>query len=144
MLFSYPDATGVKTGYTKKAGRCLVSSAKRNGMELICVVLNEQDHYQVSKQLLDNAFDTYKLVKVINSKKFDYKIPNKDKTKYYNLTINEDLILPIGKNEKLSVETILPKCFESHLDNNQKVGEIKIYASKQLIFSQNIYTLIND
>ena len=144
MLFSFQDATGVKTGFTKKAGRCLVSSAKRNGMELICVVLNEQNHYEVSKKLLNDAFETYRLIKVIDSKKFDYSIPNKSKSKYYKLTINEDLVLPIGKNEKFSVETVLPQYFENHLDKNQKVGEIKIYASKQLIFSQNIYTLIND
>jgi D-alanyl-D-alanine carboxypeptidase len=39
MLRLYEGANGVKTGYTKKAGRCLVSGARRNGMQLICVVL---------------------------------------------------------------------------------------------------------
>ena len=40
MLYNYEGANGVKTGYTVKAGRCLVSSAERNGMTVICVVLN--------------------------------------------------------------------------------------------------------
>ena len=40
LLFSYDGANGVKTGYTKQAGRCLVTSATRNGMSLVCTVFN--------------------------------------------------------------------------------------------------------
>ena len=40
MLDLYPGADGVKTGYTGKAGRCLVTSATRNGQRYISVVLN--------------------------------------------------------------------------------------------------------
>ncbi len=59
MLKTYEGANGVKTGFTKKSGRCLVSSAKRDGMQLICVTLNCPDMWQKSKTLLDNAFSTY-------------------------------------------------------------------------------------
>ena len=59
LLTTYPGATGVKTGYTKAAGRCLVSSAKRDGMELICVVLNCPDWFNESTRLLDEAFSEY-------------------------------------------------------------------------------------
>ncbi|MDE7439749.1 MAG: D-alanyl-D-alanine carboxypeptidase, partial [Clostridia bacterium] len=40
MLYKYKSANGIKTGYTVKAGRCLVSSAEQNGMDIVCVVLN--------------------------------------------------------------------------------------------------------
>ena len=56
MLHLYPDANGIKTGYTKKSGRCLVSSATRNGTTLVCVVLNDGDTYGVSMKLLDEGF----------------------------------------------------------------------------------------
>ena len=56
LLYSYPDATGVKTGYTKHSGRCLVSSAERNGRTLICVVLNVYDTYGVTKTLFEKHF----------------------------------------------------------------------------------------
>lgn len=144
LLSSYDGATGVKTGFTKKAGRCLVSSAKRGDLELICVVLNEQNHYEKTRKLLDESFANYKLVKIIDAKKFDYSLPNKNATKYYKLKINDDFIYPLAKDEKLEIKIDLPKYMESHPTNGQKVGEIKIYALKQLIFSQNIYTLIND
>ena len=56
MLSSYEGAIGVKTGYTKKTGRCLVSAAERNGKILVCVVLSCPDMWQVSRNLLDECF----------------------------------------------------------------------------------------
>ena len=62
MLKMYDGANGVKTGYTKNSGRCLVSSAKRNGMQLIAVVLNHGDMWGDSMGILDYGFDTYEMV----------------------------------------------------------------------------------
>lgn len=59
MLSGYPGAIGVKTGYTKVAGRCLVTAAERDGMRLISVVLNEYDMWYRSADLLDSAFARY-------------------------------------------------------------------------------------
>ncbi len=59
MLFNYDGANGVKTGFTKKAGRCLVTGAKRNGKQLISVVLNVPDMYNMSSYLLDYGFEQF-------------------------------------------------------------------------------------
>ena len=56
LLASYPGANGVKTGYTHKAGPCLVASATRNGTSLIAVVLDSPDMYSDAKRLLDFGF----------------------------------------------------------------------------------------
>ena len=61
MLSGYEGAIGVKTGYTKVAGRCLVSAAEREGMRLISVVLNEYDMWYRSADMLDAAFARYGL-----------------------------------------------------------------------------------
>ena len=45
LLGTYPGANGVKTGYTHKAGPCLVASATRDGVSLIAVVLDSPDMY---------------------------------------------------------------------------------------------------
>lgn len=56
-LLSYcEDVIGVKTGFTKKAGRCLVSAAERNGVRLICVTLNCPDDWTVHQDLYDRYF----------------------------------------------------------------------------------------
>ena len=61
MLAGYEGAIGVKTGYTKVAGRCLVTAAERGGMRLICVVLHEYDMWYRSADLLDAAFNNYRM-----------------------------------------------------------------------------------
>lgn len=63
MLSLYPGADGVKTGYTGKAGRCLVTSATRDGFKIISVVLNcssRSKRAESSKTILDYAFNNYK------------------------------------------------------------------------------------
>lgn len=67
MLKHYDGANGVKTGYTKKSGRCLVSGAKRNGMQLICVVLNCPDMWKDSVRMLDFGFENYVLTPLDNA-----------------------------------------------------------------------------
>lgn len=59
LLHLYDGANGVKTGFTKKSGRCLVSGAKRSGMQVIGVVLNHSDMWNDTIRMLDFAFDNY-------------------------------------------------------------------------------------
>lgn len=61
LLNMYEGANGVKTGYTKKSGRCLVSGAKRCGMQLIGVVLNHSDMWNDTVRMLDFAFEEYRM-----------------------------------------------------------------------------------
>jgi D-alanyl-D-alanine carboxypeptidase (penicillin-binding protein 5/6) len=56
MLTTYPGANGVKTGYTHKAGPCLVASATRGGVSLIAVVLDSPNMYADATRLLDFGF----------------------------------------------------------------------------------------
>ncbi len=56
LLQRYEGCVGVKTGFTKKTGRCLVSSAIQDGKQLICVTLNAPDDWNDHTRLLDQAF----------------------------------------------------------------------------------------
>lgn len=56
LLSLYGDAIGVKTGFTKKAGRCLVSAAERDGVRLICVTLNCPDDWNTHAALYERYF----------------------------------------------------------------------------------------
>ncbi len=56
ILYNYAGGNGIKTGFTRNAGRCLVSSATRNGKTYICTVLNCGDMFEESMRLLDRAF----------------------------------------------------------------------------------------
>lgn len=64
MLRFYEGADGVKTGYTKKALRCLVSSATRNGQQIAAVTLNDGNDWNDHSNLLDYGFAHYPLTQL--------------------------------------------------------------------------------
>ncbi len=57
LLWTYPYTTGIKTGTTFKAGKCLVSSAKKQEIEMIAVVLNAYDRYNDARSLLEYGYN---------------------------------------------------------------------------------------
>lgn len=59
LLYRCEGCVGMKTGFTEKAGRTLVSAATRDGQTLICVTLNDGDDWNDHKKLLDYGFQTY-------------------------------------------------------------------------------------
>ena len=59
MLILYDGAVGVKTGFTKKSGRCLVSAARRDGLLLVSVTLNAPSDWNDHKKMLDYGFAEY-------------------------------------------------------------------------------------
>ncbi len=56
LIYHYPGTTGLKTGYTLAAGRCLVATAERDGIKLGAVLLNSPDPGTQARQLLDRGF----------------------------------------------------------------------------------------
>ncbi len=59
LLWQYPDCIGMKTGYTRQAGRTLVSAAERDGQRLVCVTLSDPDDWKDHTALLDYGFETF-------------------------------------------------------------------------------------
>lgn len=59
MLNLIDGAIGVKTGYTKVAGRCLVSACERNGKIIVCVVINSPQMYERSCELIEESFKKF-------------------------------------------------------------------------------------
>lgn len=64
LLWSCPGTQGIKTGYTKSAGRSLVSCAERGGMTLICVTLSAPSDWQDHTALYNWGFDSFRCVRV--------------------------------------------------------------------------------
>lgn len=66
LLWQVEGADGVKTGYTKAAGRLLVSSAVRNGRRLVAVTINDGDDWADHAKLLDEGFSRYHLRQIVS------------------------------------------------------------------------------
>ncbi|MBQ4604298.1 MAG: D-alanyl-D-alanine carboxypeptidase, partial [Clostridia bacterium] len=60
LLWKYSDTIGIKTGFTKKSGRCLVSAAKRNGVTLVAVTLNAPDDWNDHISMFEYGFSKCK------------------------------------------------------------------------------------
>ena len=85
LLRSYNGALGVKTGYTKKCGRCLVSTATRDGVTLICVTLGDPNDWSDHKALLDRGFEEYESITLAkeNSYKISLNAVNGNKSAFF-------------------------------------------------------------
>lgn len=66
LLWQVDGADGVKTGYTKAAGRILVSSAVRQGRRLIAVTMNAPNDWQDHKAMLEEGFSRYQVQRVVS------------------------------------------------------------------------------
>lgn len=97
MLSRYEGAIGVKTGYTKKSGRCLVSAAKRDSLTLIAVTLDAPDDWRDHESLLDFGFSNFERRTVYGVGEFCYDFPLSNASEEYITAVNSspiELTLP--------------------------------------------------
>ena len=100
LLSSYPGAIGVKTGYTKAAGRCLVFAAERDGMTLIGAVLNCPDWFDASAALLDRVFSEYSMYTALKEGEIVYRLPVRNGVQDgVDLITTQALAAPLGPDE---------------------------------------------
>jgi len=64
LLHRYEGCIGMKTGYTERAGRTLVSAAKRNGQTLVCVTLNDGNDWEDHERLFDYGYESFPTAKL--------------------------------------------------------------------------------
>lgn len=90
LLFDYAFANGGKTGFTKKAGRTLVTSAKHDGMESIVVTLQTSDDFKFHKQKHQEVSQAYKVITLL--KKGTYMVNQKtfQVPKAINVSVKKD------------------------------------------------------
>ena len=130
LLNNYEFADGVKTGFTKKAGRCFVGSATKEGMQLIGVVLNCGQMFEETQKMLEYGFKNFCLKTVVPKNKI-FKINHKDKTLYLKSQNEINIVLKRDDSEKSLVE------FEIDTTNISD-PKLKISFAKKLLFSQKL------
>ncbi len=135
-LLKYDYITGGKTGYTKLAGRTLVSSASFNNMDLIVVTIKDSDDWNTHTSLYKYASDNYQAYRVLNKAKF--KIEKED---YYNgnFYIEKDVYIPLLKKEKGSLISYIKLEKLKNYKNGDKVGINQIYLDNKLLYETNIF-----
>ncbi|HHW48407.1 MAG TPA: D-alanyl-D-alanine carboxypeptidase [Clostridiaceae bacterium] len=139
MLSIYPGADGVKTGYTGKAGRCLVTSATRDGWQIISVVLGCPTRYiraQSSMAILDYAFENFKPhVLIEKGEKIKTLKVIKGVESYVDVLTIDEIVFPLKEDEKDKVQMYLelPEKLDAPIYANVEVGNIYCYLDGELI-----------
>ena len=143
MLWLYRGANGVKTGYTDRAGRCLVCAAKRDGIQIIAVVLDSEYMWNDSILLLDYGFKNVKFEKLVKAGEVVKNLPvMSGRRKSVQVKTTAEIVMPIfGNDEPYEVIYDLPKFLNAPITNGQKVGQVRImYGGKEAAATDIIAT----
>ena len=143
LLNMVEGADGVKTGYTTKAGRCFVGSATRNGMQVICVVLNCVPMFEDTASLIEKAFSEFEMVKLFSKGDItNFEIKNK-KSQIVPVKIEKDIVYPLSKRErqKVTAQIELTQNIKFPHSEETPIGEVKVCLENNLIFSEKLYTI---
>ncbi len=132
LLRSYEGAIGVKTGFTKKSGRCLVSAANRDGITLIAVTINDGDDWRDHAAMLDYGFSFYETVELCHAGAFEAPLWVIGGQQEYVMVKNTDsasLTLPKDRGTiRCAVE--LPRFIYAPIRQDQAVGRLAFYEIK--------------
>ena len=133
LLKQYDGVIGVKTGYTKKCGRCLVGAARRNGITLITVTLDAPDDWRDHKSLFNFGFTTLKSTMISELVATDYNL-NVIGGKRENVSVTIDNSSPlIGKNDDVfTAEISIDSFISAPVKKFETLGEIYIYKNGEL------------
>ena len=143
LLSSYPGATGIKTGYTSRAGRCLVFGASRDGMELIGVVLGCADWFDEAERLLDGCFATYAMTRVLGPMESAGTIAvTGGKKAQISMCLMDTLSAPLAEGESAQIVLDVPQSLAAPVYPGMSLGTAHLvvggrtYGSCEVVASE--------
>ena len=126
LLYQTENCIGVKTGFTEKSGRCLISAYDYKGSTIIIVTLNDYDDWNDHKKLLDYAKSLYKTLSKVES--ISINCVGSDRKK-----IVCKASFDISYLDNLTYKFYYYPILYAPILKNTKVGKMKIYSNKKLI-----------
>ncbi len=137
LIRFYSGATGLKTGYTSGAGYCLSASAKREGMELIAVVMgceSSQKRTADCKALLDYGFANYSVVRPGLKEGRTVAVHlGKQKSVPVELVERREILVDKAKRTSLSAKVELAQAVPAPVEKGQRVGTISVYSDEKML-----------
>ena len=136
MVRFYPGATGLKTGFTSKAGYCLSSSAQRDGMELVAVVMGAKtsaERFSACKSLLDYGFSTYALVTPqVEQMSVPVKLGTGDSV-IAEPAEDPTLLMEKAQKNMVTTEIQLDESVNAPVSKGQKLGTLTVKAGEYVL-----------
>lgn len=136
ILWQIPEATGVKTGSTGLAGKCLVTSVNVKGHDVIIVVLNCNERWRETKKIYDYVVNNYDYEKFfVKGDIIDEILVNSKKLK---LICDDDIIIPVNKNSGYEKEIIKPVKVRYDVQAGDSIGKVNIKKNGNIIYTKNL------
>ena len=134
LLWQIEGADGVKTGYTKAAGRILISSATRQGRRLIAVTMSDPNDWQDHKQLLEQGFENFTACKVIEAGQCLGTVELAGaQASHVNLIAAEDFSYAVTENETIITVLPGPGFVYAPVTEGQCAGYVNIMLDNKMI-----------
>ncbi|MBR1663017.1 MAG: D-alanyl-D-alanine carboxypeptidase [Ruminococcus sp.] len=143
LLSSLDGVIGVKTGFTDKAGRCLVSACERNGTTLICVTLNDRNDWADHKAMYEHCFEKCSETKL--EYKNDITVPVVGGVSDYAGCYSPEvrISLPVGEKSKVTAELCIKPFVYAPVLQKEKTGEVRYYYKGKQIASSPVFTKLS-
>ena len=138
LLSMYADAVGVKTGFTKKSGRCLVSAAERDNARIIAVTLNDKNDWQDHIAMLDYGFSHIDDRSVTFEEK-EYKIPVFSGEESYLTVTSKKAEFRTLKGKTVEKEEYIFPFLYAPISENEIVGYVQYKSGGYIVGSETIY-----
>ena len=140
LLSLYDDCIGGKTGYTMAAGRCLVSAARRNGVTLICVTLDDKNDWKDHAALYDYGFSKLSGFHSADSS-LCIELPCVGSEKDSVGVMGDgdvSLVVPCGKADKIKKIIYLDSFVYAPVKEGEKLGKIDYVLDGKVLHSTKL------
>jgi D-alanyl-D-alanine carboxypeptidase (penicillin-binding protein 5/6) len=143
ILHTFEGGDGVKTGFTKRAGRCLVSSATRDGMSVVCVVLNCGPMFEECRALMTRAYQQYQLFNILPSYAYagvaNVSNGRQDQVGAYS---HKAVYYPLRDDEREQVTRLVEfDTLVAPITKDQKIGKIIVKLHDRVLCEQELYSM---
>ena len=138
ILWNYEGGNGIKTGFTKEAGRCLSAAAEREGMQLVSVVLCAPDMFNDCMALMDYGFKNYDYSLIVKAGEKIGEIAVKDGVeKSFPVYTEKDVCFPLTQEEaaNLKKRVYIEETLTAPVKKGQQVGRIDLWLGEDRIQS---------
>lgn len=147
LLTDYAGATGIKTGFTSKAGRCLVFGAQREGMEIVGTVLSCSDWFDEAARLMDGCFETYTMTHMLGPLESAGRLPVVGGAQdSVGMCLMQELRVPLVEGEAAQVVLEVPYSVEApvypgmHMGTARLVFEGQVLSQSEIVASERVET----
>ncbi len=135
LLSGYKDCVGVKTGYTARDGKCLVSAAERDGLRVIAVTLGDPSPTYTHIGLLDGAFNKFGMVTVADKEDINIQIPIENgEDDFVTATNFRKIAFCMPKGSKYTVDTVMPQGLTAPIKLGDIICKLKVTTESGRVY----------